>query len=128
VKYLIDTHTALWWLFAPDRLSTTARKVILDNTTELSFSAASYWEICIKISLKKLEVGTKGPAKIRDELTRNQVQWLAIEPEHCDRLLRLPFHHRDPFDRLLVVQAQSLGANLLSADDALDSYSIRRVW
>jgi PIN domain nuclease of toxin-antitoxin system len=128
MKYLLDTHTAIWWLFNPEKLSAKAKQIILDNSTEIFFSNASYWELCIKISLKKLDLGTATPAKMRDELRKNQVQSIGIEPEHCDRLLRLAFHHRDPFDRLLVATAQTANLVLISADRSFDSYSVRRVW
>lgn len=92
------------------------------------FSAASLWEICIKISLGKLSLKGDWLKTIQDELRVNTIQWLSIEMPHCVELTKLPFHHRDPFDRMLVAQAMTDDMQLLSRNNRLSSYKIKRIW
>ena len=128
MKVLLDTHAFLWLISGDDRLSETAQKVFLDPGNYLFFSAASLWEICIKISLGKLSLKSGWLKTIQDEMKINAIQWLSIEMPHCVELINLPFHHRDPFDRMLVAQALVDDMQLLSRDTRLSSYEIKRIW
>ena len=128
MKVLLDTHTFLWLISGDDRLSETAQKTFLDPGNILFFSAASLWEICIKVSLGKLSLKSGWLKTIQDEMKVNAIQWLSIEMLHCVELTNLPFHHRDPFDRMLVAQAMVDDLQLLSRDNRLSSYAIKRIW
>ena len=127
MRLLLDTH-ALLWLLDDRGLSATAQAVFLDPENEVFFSAASYWEICIKISIDKLNIGDDWVNQIDREMTLNGIKWLPVEISHCLELLTLPHHHRDPFDRLLIAQARSEGLSLLSADPNFGRYDVPVVW
>ena len=128
MKVLLDTHTFLWLISGDDQLSETAQKTFLDPGNILFFSAVSLWEICIKISLGKLSLKSGWFTTVQDEMKVNAIQWLSIEMPHCVELTNLPFHHRDPFDRMLVAQAMADDMQLLSRDTRLSSYEINRIW
>ena len=128
MRYLLDSHAWLWWLSADPRLGVGAAQILGDPELELYLSAASGWELTIKISVGKLVLHYSLDEVLRQQRVRHQVQWLDITPEHCRALAPLPFHHRDPFDRLLIAQALSEGMTILSADIQFDAYSVNRIW
>ena len=128
MKTLLDTHALLWLITGDKRLSETARKIFLDQENRLFFSIAGFWEICIKMSLGKLSLKSQWIETIRDEMKANTIQWLPIEMLHCAELTKLPFHHRDPFDRMLIAQAMVEDMLLLSRDSRLSDYEITRIW
>ena len=128
MNVLLDTHAFLWSITGDDRLSKTAEKTFLDPGNNLYFSAASFWEICIKLSLGKLSLKREWFKTIQEEMRINAVQWLPVEMEHCLELTKLPFHHRDPFDRMLIAQAIIEDLQLLSRDRRLAAYEIERIW
>lgn len=124
----MDSHTWLWWLAADSRLGGAAAKILGDADVELYLSAASGWELTVKIAIGKLTLNYALEEILRDQRRRHRVQWLNISPEHCLALTPLPFHHRDPFDRLLIAQAICEKMTILSADVQLDAYGVSRVW
>ena len=128
MKVLLDTHAFLWLLTGDKRLSETAQKTFLDPGNSLFFSAASFWEICIKKSLGKLSLKSGWFKTIQDEMKVNTIQWLPVEMLHCVELTKLPFHHRDPFDRMLIAQAMVEDMQLLSRDESLSAYEIKSIW
>jgi PIN domain nuclease of toxin-antitoxin system len=128
MKVLLDTHAFLWSITGDDRLSKTAEKTFLNPDNNLYFSAASFWEICIKLSLGKLSLKRGWFKTIQEEMRINAVQWLPVEMQHCVELTKLPFHHRDPFDRMLIAQAMAEDLQLLSRDGRLSAYEIERIW
>ena len=128
MKVLLDTHAFLWAITGDKRLSETARKTFLDPRNRLFFSAGSMWEICIKIGLKKLTLKSGWLKKIQNEMSLNAIQWLPVEMQHWVELTKLPFHHRDPFDRMLVAQARVEDLQVLSRDVRLSAYGIERLW
>ena len=128
MKLLLDTHAFLWSIEADGRLSKRTSQAFLDPTNELYLSALSYWEICLKQSLGKLNLHENWEKIIDRELTINEIQWLAIEKSHCQNLADLPWLHRDPFDRLLVAQARCEGMAILTADKIIKKYTIRTIW
>ena len=128
MNLLLDTHALLWFLAGDPRLSTTARAAIEDLGNTRWFSVASAWEIAIKASLGKLTLTGPFHELIPVQLRSNSIQLLPIAPEHLNGLLTLPFHHRDPFDRMLVSQAVVENATLVSADATLDRYAVPRLW
>lgn len=126
-KALVDTHVWLWMQAMPDRLSAEARALMTDARTELLLSAASAWEIAIKHSLGKLALPDPPSVYVPDRMRRSATTGLPVEHAHALRAGELPHHHRDPFDRILVAQAQSLGVPLITADRALDPYDVEIV-
>jgi len=128
MKVLLDTHAFLWLITEDHRLSETARQTFLNRENSLFFSAASLWEICIKISLEKISLKSGWFQTIQDEMKLNTILWLPIEMPHCAEVTKLPFHHRDPFDRMLIAQAFVENMQLLSRDRHLSDYAIKRIW
>ena len=128
MKVLLDTHAFLWSITGDDRLSKIAEKAFLNPDNKLYFSAASFWEICIKMSLGKLSLKRGWFKTIQEEIRINAIQWLPFEMGHCLELTKLPFHHQDPFDRMLIAQATVEDLQLLSRDGRLSAYEIDRIW
>ena len=128
MKVLLDTHALLWLITGDDRLSENARQIFLNKENRLFFSAASLWEICIKKSLGKISLKNGWFHTIQKELEINTIQWLPIEMAHCVEVAELPFHHRDPFDRMLIAQTIVEDLQLLSRDRCLSDYAIERIW
>jgi len=127
MKILLDTHVFVWWMEDAERLSTQAARTIGNPENNVLISAVVGWELAIKVMTGKMK-----PRSILDGLDRVLEQESFSEvPITLDVAVRagsLPLHHRDPFDRLLVAQAQSLNVPVLSADAILDRYDIRRLW
>ncbi len=124
MKLLLDTHAALWFLSGDERLGDGARRQLLDETNRVLLSAAVVWEVAIKRSLGKLVV----PEEYLALLLGAGVQALAVSVEHAAAIADLPWHHRDPFDRMLVAQASIEQAALVSRDDALGVYGVTLIW
>jgi PIN domain nuclease of toxin-antitoxin system len=125
--YLLDTHAFLWLAADDDRLPARSRKLFLDPRSECFLSMASVWELAIKASLKKLTLDTSLQQLIEGGIEQG-IRLLAIREDHAYLVQTLPFHHRDPFDRLLVAQAIRENLRLISRDDELDAYPVDRVW
>ena len=102
MKLLLDTHAFLWFIAGSERLSATARELIEDSANQPFLSAASLWEMAIKLSLGRLHLGRPFEELIPEQMRLNGIQLLGIEIEHVTPVTTLPFHHRDPFDRLIV--------------------------
>lgn len=124
MRVLLDTQCWLWMQAEPDRFSSETRKLLLDPGNELFLSAASSWEIAIKYALGKLPLPEPPSTYVPSRMQSSGVIGLAIEHAHALHVQSLPPHHRDPFDRLLVAQAQLEALPLMTADRALASYSI----
>ena len=121
MNLLLDTHTALWFWWNDPRLSATAASLICDPTNRKLVSVATPWEVAIKISLKKLDIGGPFLGFFPQHMLRNNFEWLPTSDLHFAELSSLPFHHKDPFDRLLIAQLQVEAIPIVSADKALDS-------
>ena len=128
MRVLLDTHALLWMMSADDRLSDRAKVTVLDDRNDLLFSLAGWWEIAIKIGLGKLDLQADWALALRREMRHNGIEWLPIRPEHCERIPSLPFHHRDPFDRLLIAQAQAEELSIMTADPHFAAYGVDVVW
>lgn len=128
MRVLLDTHSWYWYIEGDVQLSTTAQKIIQDASNEVFFSPASYWEMAIKISIGKWQLNRPYDDFIDLALNKYGFQILPILPSHTARVIGLPFHHKDPFDRLLVAQALVDGLPIVSNDGALEAYGITRVW
>lgn len=127
MNYLLDTHAWLWWLFEPEKLGPNARAAISDEDAVCGFSAASAWEIAIKLQLGKLSI-PGDLSQVLEQLELQGLRWLEIGRAHCQHFLHLPLHHRDPFDRMLVAQASCEKLPLISKDPWIDSYGLKRIW
>lgn len=122
MKLLLDTHVWLWWNTEPDRLSTTARRQIGDPSNEVFVSAASVWEMAIKRRLGKLPLSEPVAAYVARRLAADDIRALAVSIEHAAAVETLELRHRDPFDRLLIVQARHEGLRLLTSDEQVLAY------
>jgi len=127
VRVLLDTHAWLWMITGQPRLSTTARALVEDRRNELFLSAVSSWEIAVKHAMGRLDLPAQPEALIPEQLRRSGVLGLAIEHAHALRVSALPGHHRDPFDRLLVAQAQVESLAILTADPIFRQYEVEVV-
>ena len=129
MKLLLDTHTLLWMVSDDPRLPASARQLIV-TADEIYWSITSLWEIGIKLSLMRpdFQLGPGWARAIPEEMQRNGVRRLDLAIQHCEIVSKLPWHHRDPFDRLIVAQAVASKLILLSRDARLDQYGIKRRW
>jgi PIN domain nuclease of toxin-antitoxin system len=123
VKLLLDTQCWLWWFAQPERLSEEAIAHIVDESNDLWFSVASIWEIGIKVAIGKLPLPEPIDSYISSRMVQLGAQSLEITATHALRAAALPLHHRDPFDRMLIAQAQSGDMTLVSADAMFRQYS-----
>ncbi len=125
MQVLLDTHVLLWWDKSDPRLGATAREVIADPTNDVFVSAACSWEIAIKARKGKLKF-RGSPSKL---IAANGFRPLSISPEHAERAGSLDWSHPDPFDRVLVSQAQDLGLVLVHADEIIRAYAgVSQLW
>ncbi|MDR1238894.1 MAG: type II toxin-antitoxin system VapC family toxin [Treponema sp.] len=126
-RYLLDTHAAIWFLMGDDKLSDTARRIIGDNSNAVYVSVASAWELAIKIGIGKLRFpgNTAGFTRMAQD---NNMIILPIETAHLTVLEGLPFHHRDPFDRLIAAAAVAEKMTLITADEHIMRYGVPLVW
>ncbi len=127
MKLLLDTHTVFWWFTKVANLSERARSLISDSENTVVVSAASAWELAIKANSGKLD-SLSIAVDLHRLVQEEAFVALPISFEHATRAGLLPSHHRDPFDRLLVAQAQALNMPIVSADSVLDQYDIQRIW
>lgn len=128
MRILLDTECWLWSLATPERLNEGARGLIVDPANELYLSAASSWEIAIKYGIGKLPLPEPPETYVPSRMLAQGVQSLPIEHTHALGVANLPEHHRDPFDRLLISQAQVEGLSLLTADRIIRKYKVTVIW
>jgi PIN domain nuclease of toxin-antitoxin system len=128
VKLLLDTHAFLWWVEGTPALGRRARAAVSNPDNEVFFSIASCWELAIKLSLGKLRLTQRLERFIPEQLTRNGFVLFGVELRHVLRVADLPFHHRDPFDRVLVAQALQDQLAIVSADRVFRKYGVTVVW
>jgi PIN domain nuclease of toxin-antitoxin system len=128
VKLLLDTHSFLWFIAGDARLSEQGRALIEDSDNEKFVSIASIWEIAIKTSLGKLPLTKPFEQFIPEQIQRNGLDVLGLRVEHAAKVALLPFHHRDPFDRMIVAQSLAEDIAVVSNDAILDDYGIKRLW
>jgi PIN domain nuclease of toxin-antitoxin system len=128
MKILLDTHTFLWWITDDQKLSGRAREIISDGSNELFLSAATGWEMAIKAQIGRLKLPGEPIHFILEQMRINAIQSLPIQMNHALHVSTLPQHHRDPFDRLLIAQAQLEGLPVLSSDHQLANYQVEVIW
>lgn len=127
MKLLLDTHVWLWSLTDPERLNEGAKTLVIDPSVEVFLSAASAWEIAIKAALGLLPLPEPAAQYVPRRMTDQGIAELPIAFAHALRVESLPGHHKDPFDRLIVAQAQLENCAVLSADQKLRAYDIRYI-
>jgi PIN domain nuclease of toxin-antitoxin system len=128
MRLLLDAHTFLWFVLNDPQLSGTAQSLINDPANDILISPASYWEIAIKVRLRKLDLHAAYDDFMQRGIVGNDFEILAIEPRHTSVLTTLPLHHKDPFDRLLIAQAMVEAIPIVSVDAAFDPYPVTRLW
>ena len=128
MRVLLDTHAFLWWVTDDAHLSSRARAIIADGDNELFLSAASGWEMAIKTRLGKLHLPDNPASFVFEQLKINAIEPLAIQMTHALRVYSLPGHHRDPFDRILVAQAQVERMPIITADPQVAQYDVEILW
>lgn len=128
MKLLLDTHTFIWCDSAPEKLSERIRDLFEDETNILLLSVASIWEMQIKLQAGKLKLNLPLADLIESQRQHNSIELLPITLQHVLALEPLPAHHKDPFDRPLIAQANVENAVLISRDTIFSRYSVRLVW
>ncbi len=128
MRVLLDTHAFLWWVLEDSRLSAHAQSVIMARENDVLVSAVSAWEIAIKSADARLDLPELAHTYVPDRIASNGFRELDITVEHAVRLAGLPPIHRDPFDRLLVAQAQVEGIPILTSDPAIARYEVDVIW
>lgn len=128
MKYLLDTHTFLWFINDDASLSSTANALIEDPENTIYLSVASIWEMAIKVSLDKLEMPSPFTEFIDEQLNENTIILLNIKTTHTGIVATLPFHHRDPFDRLIIAQSKVEDISVIGKDAIFNDYGIKRLW
>jgi PIN domain nuclease of toxin-antitoxin system len=128
VRLLLDTHAALWWIGDDKRLPASARRTIARAKSVRFFSVASAWELSIKSSLGELQLPNPSGKFLEEHLPANRIELLAITFGDLNRVEGFPFHHGDPFDRLIAAQALERDLAIVSADRVFDAYGVKRIW
>lgn len=128
MKLLLDTHTFIWWVIEPTKISAQALGLLQDQSNDLFLSVVSVWEMQIKLQIGKLKFNLPLAQLITKQQQTNQLSILPVTLEHVLALDSLPFHHKDPFDRLLITQANLEGAVLVSNDAIFSNYSVKLAW
>ncbi|NJO82757.1 MAG: type II toxin-antitoxin system VapC family toxin [Blastochloris sp.] len=128
MKLLLDTHSFIWFVEDNSSLSSHARTLIEEPANDVFLSMASVWEMAIKVSLSKLALSQPFDLFIPNQLLRNAITLLDITVSHTLRVATLPFHHRDPFDRLLIAQSLVEGMPIIGSDSVFDAYGANRLW
>lgn len=128
MRLLLDTHALLWWLSDDDALPASAKKVISDKRNQILVSSASAWEITTKFRLGRLPAAVTLVHDFAGYLRGERFEVLPVSLEHGVRAGLLPGPHRDPFDRMLIAQAQAENVAIISNEKVFDGYGIRRVW
>lgn len=128
MRALLDTHTFLWWNNEPERLPARVRDLIIAEDSEVWFSAVTAWEIAIKHGKGQLDLPEPPEAYVRSRVSLDYFKPLSIDIGHATRVASLPAHHNDPYDRLLVAQAQIEGLSILTSDPAIARYDVEIIW
>jgi PIN domain nuclease of toxin-antitoxin system len=128
MRLLLDAHAFLWFVLSDPALSPKARDLIADPDNDLYLSPASHWEIGIKVSIGKYQIPGSFESWMTQPLQINEIGILPILIGHTAAVIALPFHHKDPFDRLLIAQSLTEKMSIVSADTTLDAYGVSRLW
>jgi PIN domain nuclease of toxin-antitoxin system len=127
MKYLLDTHTFIWFLEGSDRLPNKLVDIIRDLDNDCYVSLASLWELSIKISASKLELQTEF-TELENSMAILSLKTLPVNFSHINQVFTLEFHHRDPFDRMIIAQALTEDLTVISKDKNFSLYPIKLLW
>ena len=127
MPYLLDTHAFLWFVSGDKQLPKSAKRIIGNIDESCFLSAASLWEITIKLQNNKLDLGLS-LKELFDFADRNQIEIIPINYEHLLQLSKLPVHHNDPFDRLIIAQAISEELTIITRDKLFKNYKVKQIW
>ncbi len=127
MKYLLDTHTFLWFVNDSDEIPEELFN-LLESDVDLLLSIASLWEIAIKVNIGKLTLPKPYMNFISEQMKLNDIEILPISLEHLNLISTLPLYHRDPFDRLIIAQSLVENLTIISKDSAFDAYAITKLW
>jgi PIN domain nuclease of toxin-antitoxin system len=128
VRILFDTHVFLWAISSDSRLSLKASATFADTETEALLSVATIWEILVKTQRGKLPFPNPAGPYLRDQIQRTSMSILPVALEHVLRIEKLPMHHRDPFDRILIAQAIAESVPIVTADRQFARYDVETIW
>jgi PIN domain nuclease of toxin-antitoxin system len=128
MEFILDSHTLIWAMDDPAKLSLTVASHLRDPDVILHLSPATYWEMAIKVALGMLPLSLPYRRWMDTSIVVLDLRILPISLDHTERMTSLPFHHKDPFDRMLAAQSLANGVPLLSADVVFDAYGVNRVW
>ncbi len=128
MRVLLDTHTFIWFNILPEKLSSRARALCEDKNTQLYLSVISAWEIKIKVQLEKLILPMAWDKMVTESQYEDGLRLLPLELAHLTQGRTLPYHHRDPFDRLLINQSQVEGIPIMSVDSQFKHYDVELIW
>lgn len=128
MNLLLDTHAFLWFIDGDAKLSPRARGLIEDQANIKLISVASLWEMGLKMSLRRLDLAQPFEELIPKQMELNGFGLMPVRISHVARVISLPFHHRDPFDRMIVAQCVVEDLSVVSLDSVFDKYSLRRLW
>jgi PIN domain nuclease of toxin-antitoxin system len=128
MKILLDTHAFIWWVTDDHRLSAAARQAFASADNELLLSAASTWEMSIKVASGKLRLAGDVGTFVRGHMKTNRIEPLTITTEHTFGVASMPRHHGDPFDRLMIAQATAENMSILTADPIFKQYHVPIIW
>lgn len=128
MRVLLDTHTFLWYIAGDEETSHHARELITDPDTDILFSIASLWEIAIKTSIGKLDLSKPYEVIIPEQIELNSIKVLPISMADLTKVSQLPFHHRDPFDRLIIAQALNHKMSVVGVDSRFEDYDVKLIW
>lgn len=128
MRVRLDTHASLWFVAGDSQISRLARQIIESTSNEVLVSMGSFWENAIKYSAKKLEIEGKFLELLLEDMTQHHFDFLPIDLEALSLVATLPFHHRDPFDRLLNAQAIAQNLPIVTRDPAFAAYPVELIW
>ncbi|ETR69010.1 MAG: PilT protein-like protein [Candidatus Magnetoglobus multicellularis str. Araruama] len=128
MRALLDTNSFLWFISGNEKLSIKARNFIEDFENELVLSIASLWEIAIKVSIGKLQLLKHFDILIPEKIEENEIEILNLELKHFSTMMKLPFHHRDPFDRIIIAQSITENISLITSDGIFEDYLVKVIW
>lgn len=128
MKVLLDTHAFLWWITDDPQLPAQVRGIIANSDNNLFFSAASCWEIVIKTHLGRIKLPDKPDIFIAEQMASNAIQSLPVQVSHALHVFNLPYLHKDPFDRIIIAQAQLEKLPVITSDSLISQYKIDTIW
>jgi PIN domain nuclease of toxin-antitoxin system len=128
MRALLDTNSFLWFISGNEKLSIKARNFIEDFENELVLSIASLWEIAIKVSIGKLQLLKHFDILIPEKIEENEIEIFNLELKHFSTMMKLPFHHRDPFDRIIIAQSITENISVITSDGIFEDYLVKIIW